>query len=239
MFGKPGWSRGIKRAKLKEETKEKMRGRIPWNKGKTNVYSKTTLEKMSKAHKGILVGEKNPFFGKKHSQETLEKISQSRNGKDGRSKESIEKQRQWMLKGGSIYANSFPRDPKKVQKVKELNRQKMLNGQAVYMNSFIKNPSKPQVELYKIIKTIYQNSILNYPLFELNYSLDIAIPELKIWIESDGSYWHQDKEKDLERQRKIEGLGWRCIRYKINSVKDIPDFDKIFKDILEVINYGK
>lgn len=237
MFGKISWCKGLKRGSHTEETKEKMRGRIPWNKGKTNVYTKQTLEKLSKSHKGKLSGEKNPFFGKRHSKEILNKMKKTRNGKDGRSKDSIEKQRQWMLNGGAKYTNSFPRNSEKVEKVKQLNREKMLNGQASYMNSFIQNPSKPQIELYKRVKNIYQNSILNYPLIELNYSLDVAIPDLKIWFESDGTYWHQDKEKDLERQRKIEKLGWKCIRYKSNNVKEVPSNDQIIKDITEVIKH--
>ena len=45
------------------------------------------------------------------------------------------------------------------------------------------------------------------------YFLDFALPDLKIAIECDGEYWHQDKEKDLERQKYIESLGWQFIRF--------------------------
>lgn len=48
--------------KYTEEQIEKMKGRIPWNKGKTGVYSKETLEKMGKWQRG-----------KKQSKETIEK----------------------------------------------------------------------------------------------------------------------------------------------------------------------
>jgi group I intron endonuclease len=63
-----------------EETKERLRnlnkGQIPWNKGKTDVYSKETLKRMSNARKG-----KTPWMkGKHHSDETKEKISQSKKG---------------------------------------------------------------------------------------------------------------------------------------------------------------
>ena len=216
-----------------EESKQKMRGTrstfIPWNKGKHGVQEKT--------------------------------------------KESIEKQRQWMLNGGANYVRSFLKpmslenkekhrrrmlngDSKKmlnfitkesiVKSVKSHKkwffteygksftsnlRKKMLDGEAVRIQSFIKNPSKPQVELYNRVKELYPTAILNYPLYELNYSLDIAIPDLKIWFESDGSWWHQNKEKDLERQRKIENLGWKCIRYKADFIKDIPELEKIKEDI--------
>lgn len=88
----------------------------------------------------------------------------------------------------------------------------MLNGGATYVCSFNKTPSKPQVELFNLSKGIYEDAVLNYPC--LNYSIDVAIPSLKIAMEYDGSYWHQDKEKDMERQLKIEQQGWQVIRFR-------------------------
>jgi len=44
-----------------------LKGNIPWNKGKTGVYSKDSLEKMSK--------NSMYWLGKKHTKETLEKMS--------------------------------------------------------------------------------------------------------------------------------------------------------------------
>ena len=44
-------------------------GRIPWNKGRINVYSKEALNKFSESHKG-----------KKLSQETKNKMSEIRKG---------------------------------------------------------------------------------------------------------------------------------------------------------------
>jgi len=103
---------------------------------------------------------------------------------------------------------------------------KMLNGQSAYLNSFIKNPSKPQVELFNLIKEIYPTAILNYPI--MNYSIDIVIPELKIAFEYDGSYWHKDKEEyDQKRQKEIEDLGWKFIRY----IDNVPSEDDIIEDI--------
>jgi hypothetical protein len=42
----------IKTTPVSEETKEKMSGKIPWNKGKINVYDKNTLDILSKIKKG-------------------------------------------------------------------------------------------------------------------------------------------------------------------------------------------
>ena len=96
-------------------------------------------------------------------------------------------------------------------------RERMKNGGAVHASSFIKNPSKPQVELYNLVKSLYEESILNFPTkgkSGKSYSLDITIPSLKIDIEYDGSYWHQDKEKDEERQKDLEEAGWKFLRYR-------------------------
>lgn len=59
-----------------EKTKQKMKGRIPWNKGKTNVYSKETIKKISNGAKG-----NQNMLGKHHSNETKRKLSQSHTGK--------------------------------------------------------------------------------------------------------------------------------------------------------------
>lgn len=50
-----------------------------WNIGL--VRSNEVKDKISKSNKGKLSGSKNPFWGKKHSEETLKKISTSRIGK--------------------------------------------------------------------------------------------------------------------------------------------------------------
>ena len=106
----------------------------------------------------------------------------------------------------------------------------MLNGGAAYMLSFITNPSKPQLKIYEMIKELYPSAKLNQPC--LNYSLDIIIPELKIVVEYDGWRFHQNKEYDLKRQRKIEELGWRFIRYQGEPTKDIiPSKEQIINDI--------
>jgi len=74
----------LKGRKLSEKTKEKMglakqgntysKGRIPWNREKSNVFSKEAIEKMSNAKKG----DKNPNFGKKLSKEQVKKILRRR-----------------------------------------------------------------------------------------------------------------------------------------------------------------
>jgi hypothetical protein len=56
-----------------EETKEKIRNAI---KAK-GPRSEETKKKCSKSNKGKMAGELNPFFGKKHSKESIEKMKKS------------------------------------------------------------------------------------------------------------------------------------------------------------------
>ena len=117
------------------------------------------------------------------------------------------------------------RQTEKVKESHKKTRERLLNGGAAYMRSFIASPSKPQVELFNIIKTIFSTAILEYKI--LNYNVDIAIPQLKIAIEFDGSYWHQNKKHDNKRQTEIEKLGWQFIRYYDN----VPNKSSIIKDM--------
>jgi very-short-patch-repair endonuclease len=87
---------------------------------------------------------------------------------------------------------------------------------------------------------LHPSAILNYPCYQLNFSLDIAIPDLMICFESDGSYWHKDQEKDLIRQKQIEGLGWKVIRYfPVDTIQQVPSIDQIKKDIENIIENKK
>jgi hypothetical protein len=66
-------------------------GRPAWNKGKTGIYSKESLEKMRQARLGVSPSNKgvpnakkrnfSPMFGKKHTLETIEKMRASKIGK--------------------------------------------------------------------------------------------------------------------------------------------------------------
>jgi len=177
-----------------------------------------------------------------------------RNKSSGHNSENRkEKRRIYMKNGGSDIANTEENRKNTSKRLKDKtweevygknkaikmkkrigkkSKRRMLDGGSVHALSFVKNPSKPQVELYNRVKELYPSAILNYPCYPLNYSLDVAIPELKIWFESDGSWYHQDKEKDLERQKKIEELGWKLIRYyPVDNVKQVPSKEKIFNDV--------
>lgn len=76
-------------------TRDKFKTRVPWNKGKTNVYTDATLKKMSTARKGksrpcsdetkiklsgpnplkANIGAKNGMYGKTHTEEVRKKLA--------------------------------------------------------------------------------------------------------------------------------------------------------------------
>ena len=63
--------------------------------------------------------------------------------------------------------------------------------------------SSKQIELYKKIKSIYKENICEENFVLSNVILDIVlfIEDIKIDIEYDGWYWHQDKRKDFRRDK--------------------------------------
>jgi len=105
----------------------------------------------------------------------------------------------------------------------------MNNGGAAHANRFIQNPSKPQVALFGLCQEVLPYPIMNYPCGR--YSIDIAIPQLGIAIEYDGSYWHQDDKYDTHRQKQIEDDGWIFLRY----IDEVPDKGKLLNDIKEML----
>lgn len=207
--------------KCSEETKKKM--------SESHMGKKLTEEhkrKIGLASKGRILPDgarqkiREANLGKIMPDEVKEKIRKSQKYCG-----YYERNRTRMLNGGAKHAASFIK-----KETFEKKREWMLNGGSSYVNSFNKNPSKPQVKLFEIINKLYSSSIMNYSF--LNYSLDIAIPDLKIVIESDGSYWHQNDQNDIKRQKAIEEKGWKVIRYKnVDSIKDVPSIDKIKSDI--------
>jgi len=207
---------------------------------KNRLVSKETKEKMSKSR--ILLW-KDPNY--KMNNPEIQKIKSEKmkiNRADPNSKYNTEEWSEKMsnsMKNLWSSPNSFWRSSKFLDQVIPGRKKWMLEGGAVYISSFIKNPSKPQVELYNRIKELYSSAELNYPLYRgegnKNYSLDVAIPELKICFESDGSWWHPNEEKDLIRQNEIEELGWKVIRYKSDSTKQVPSKEQIKNDIEKII----
>lgn len=189
-------------------------------------------------------GKNNPFYGRHHTQKTKDKLRRINLGKhhSEATKQKMsdvkrEKKRpEFRGENHPFYGKKRPEHgmklkgkprPDMIGKKYPKQQEWMRNGGSSYAQSFIKSPSKPQVQLFEQIKILYPFAILNYPF--LNYSIDIAIPKLKIAIEYDGSFWHQDSLSDNQRQSKLEKFGWKFLRYR----DTIPTIEKLGNDLDE------
>jgi hypothetical protein len=61
----------------RQKCSERVKGSIPWNKGLINIYTKETINKMSQTRKLKYSGNKHPWYGKHHTEETRKKMSES------------------------------------------------------------------------------------------------------------------------------------------------------------------
>src|SRR3954468_17267724 len=79
-----------------------------------------------------------------------------------------------------------------------------------------------------LVKLLRDNGITgwkaNYPVG--GYKVDVAFPEAKIAIETDGWAFHssqEDFQNDRERQNKIALLGWQVLRFTWLDLTEYPD----------------
>ncbi len=73
-------------------------------------------------------------------------------------------------------------------------------------------PSKIQLWIFNALRTAGEKGL--HSEYKIGvYSVDIAMPSLRLAIELDGWYWHQDKKKDCERDRILRSRGWHVKRF--------------------------
>ncbi len=66
------------------------------------------------------------------------------------------------------------------------------------------------------------------------YWVDFALPEYKIVIETDGEYWHQDKEKEKKRDSIIIKHGWQIIHFSDTRMK--KDIEGVKSEVCRIVN---
>lgn len=89
-------------------------------------------------------------------------------------------------------------------------------------NCELKNKSKEEIyllfELKKFFKIDPNDNKIN--LKDKIYDVDIKIPDHKIVVEYDGSYWHKDKvDKDKFKTQRLQKEGWIVIRVREKPLK--------------------
>ena len=76
--------------------------------------------------------------------------------------------------------------------------------------------SKQQIKLYELVKDIYgkQCVLLNKSLPPFFLGIELQYKDVKIDIEYDGVYWHQDAQKDRRRDEVVKSYGYKVLRIK-------------------------
>lgn len=117
----------------------------------------------------LQTGEGNPFYGKKHNQKTIKKISKNRKGKAIGEKNAMAK-----VENRNKVREKF------LERIKSKPIQNT-------------NRSKIEIKIYEELKKTYKNITHS---FTVNpYICDIFIPELNLIIEFNGDYWHCNPKK--------------------------------------------
>lgn len=178
------------------EAKEKMRiGHIGKSYLKGRTLSEETKKKISIAHKGLALG-------RKHSEETKRKISLGNKGKN-LGKHTSEELKQKLRYAGIEFWTNLGNAEKK----------------AFMTRSRI---SKPQQELYSLLKQVFSDATLEYPIItrkSIRFA-DIGVPSLKIDFEYDDPYWHNRKKtRDDIRDKDVAEVGWATFRVNKEALK--------------------
>lgn len=105
--------------------------------------------------------------------------------------------------------------------------------QTLYNNGTCRTSSQ-QLEIYNKLLDLKYNVELNYPVSRCNLDIALFIDDIKIDIEYDGWYWHQDLHKDRKRDEFLKSEGWKILR--IRSGNKIPSLEQIREGIFKLVN---
>lgn len=93
--------------------------------------------------------------------------------------------------------------------------------------------SKQQMSLYKMLLKKYNDVEMNYPFSKCCLDIFISIDDIKIDVEYDGWYWHQDEQKDIKRDKFLQQNGFKVLR--IRSGHKLPTEEQLFEAINKLI----
>lgn len=92
------------------------------------------------------------------------------------------------------------------------------------MNSMPSYNTTIEIKVEKILKELNINYVKQYDLY--SYFIDFAIPEKKIFIECDGTYWHsldETKKRDIKKDKIANKIGWKMIRFAESLINTDPE----------------
>lgn len=94
--------------------------------------------------------------------------------------------------------------------------------------------SKQQIELYEMVNDRYKNTQLNFPFESCLLDVFIEAGGIKIDIEYDGSYWHQDQQRDIKRDKFLQSHGFKILRVRSGHL--LPTEQELFDAIDYLVN---
>ncbi len=182
-----------------------------------NLKNKNVCKKCSLLNQ---CGENNPFFGKKHSQDTIKKISKTKSGKLTSDHMSKPEYREMVSQMAKKRWSSGIMEETRI-KLSNLMKKRISNGELKGYNR-----SKAEDEILIILKNMGLNPEPNFLLEGKIF--DIYIPKFNLLIEYNGDYWHCNPKK----------YSANYFNHKKNKfAKEIWEYDKNKIDLAVKHNY--
>ena len=169
----------------------------------------------------LQVGDGNPFFGKKHTKESLKKMSKSKTGQYTGDKNHM-KQEKYRQMSKDIMRSNWDNGILNRKVISEQMKQTQRSGK---IKSVI--TSKREKEIVKEIKQLGYNPIHSYRVD--SKICDVYIPSLNLIIEYFGDYWHCNPKKyesDFFNKKKGK-FAW-----------ELWDYDKKKIDLIKSYGYN-
>jgi len=205
-------------------------GHDTWNKGKTDIYSKESREKMSKSHMNVPLSKKH----RQNISKSLKVHTTSLKGKTFEEicgKEESKRRKENMSKAlkGKTYKDLFGEEKAKSLRLERVKTR----ANIIFPKKDTKIETKIQDYLKELGITFFAHQYMN---IEHAYQCDILIPSINLVIECDGDYWHKypiGKDIDHIRTKELIGKGFKVLRLWENEIQEMS-IEK-FKEDIEII----
>jgi len=223
----------MKDKRKNKQTKRHIQKRIEsrW-KNNPNWFSNKDFfngEEWKEKNREHLIGEKNPFYGKTHTNETKELLSK------------IHK-KNWILGKEKINSSQFVKgikmSKKIVRKMKEYHNKPEIKKIFEERRRKIILPKKDtliEVKIQNFLKQLGISFLTHQYIknIEHGYQCDILIPSMNLVIECDGNYWHKypiGNELDHIRTKELISKGFKVLRLWESEIK-VMELNKFIEKI--------
>ena len=97
--------------------------------------------------------------------------------------------------------------------------------------------SKPQKQLVEKLSALYPGRcFLEYPCDRCLLDIMIDFGSVKIDVEYDGKYWHQDERRDNRRNAFVKSQGYKILRILGCNHDILPDSETLESAVSELLN---